>query len=128
MRTNLIKLKEDYRNAKTEKDFAEIKVKMQELIATDHNTFATCMTEMAKETADKAEEISVREQIKEILPAVSMSYIAKNYFGKTRQWLYQRVNGTSVNGKPSKMTIQEAKILETAFKDLGNKLSALQVY
>lgn len=57
-----------------------------------------------------------------ITSIVSMSYIAKNYFGKTRTWLYQRLNGNLVNGKPAMFTGEERIKLKFALDDIARKL------
>ena len=67
----------------------------------------------------------IRQQLGEIPEILSMSYIAKNYFGKSRTWLYQRVNGNKVNGKPAYFTRSERKQLQDALQDIGRKLSAI---
>lgn len=67
----------------------------------------------------------IRQQLGEIPEILSMSYIAKNYFGKSRTWLYQRVNGNKVNGKPAYFTRSERKQLQDALQDIGKKLSAI---
>ena len=36
--------------------------------------------------------------------ALSLSYIAQKYFGKSRAWLMQKVNGNTVNGKTAAFT------------------------
>ena len=67
----------------------------------------------------------IRQQLGEIPEILSMSYIAKNYFGKSRTWLYQRINGNNVNGKPAYFTRSERKQLQDALHDIGEKLSAI---
>lgn len=32
----------------------------------------------------------LRDKMKEVLPAISVSYIARKYFGKSSSWFYQR--------------------------------------
>jgi len=54
-----------------------------------------------------------------------MSYIAKTYFGKTKTWLYQRLNGNKVNGKEARFTEEEARQLQAALHDLGQRLSSI---
>ena len=124
MKDKILQLREQYANAQNNRQLVEVDRQVKELAAKDPSTFASVMIELAGETADRAQELSMREQLKEILPAVSLSYIAKNYFGKTRQWLYQRINGTKVNGKAAQFNNHEKKILETALNDLGSKLSS----
>lgn len=127
MKNEISKLKEQYQAARTDKQRAEIDSKIKALSTSDPDAFAAAMIELAKDTADHAEALTLREQISDIIPAVSLAYIAKHYFGKTRQWLYQRINGTIVNGKPAKLSPEELEILEDAFKDIGEKLSSLRV-
>lgn len=52
-----------------------------------------------------------------------MSYIAEHYFGKSRQWLYQRINGNIVNGKPADFTPDELKTFQSPYLSLGSSLS-----
>ena len=61
----------------------------------------------------------------DVLGALSLSYIAKNYFDRDKSWLYQRMNNSVVNGKPVAFTNSELKILADALGDLGQRLSAL---
>lgn len=72
-------------------------------------------------------EINLRNQLSEVSQIISLSYIAKNYFGKTRNWLYQRINGNTVNGKQSKFTPDELVQLQAALKDVGKKIGSLSI-
>lgn len=67
----------------------------------------------------------IRSRLGDTPEIVSMSYIAKNYFGKSRTWLYQRINGNKVNGKPVFFTRAERRQLQEALHDIGQKLSAI---
>ena len=51
--------------------------------------------------------------------------IAKQYFGKDKSWLYQRLNNATVNGKPISFTQDELKTLADSLGDLSNRLSAI---
>ena len=55
--------------------------------------------------------------------AISFSYIAKKYFGKSRGWLMQKVNGNIVNGKQASFTEDERKQFRAALQDLSKQLS-----
>lgn len=127
MKNEILKLRDRHHVAKTDKERAEIDNKIKALSVKDPDAFAAAMVVLAKETATRAEELTVREQINSLLPAVSLAYIAKTYFGKTRQWLYQRINGSTVNGKPARLTAEETERLEEAFKDIGIRLSSVRV-
>ena len=67
----------------------------------------------------------IKKKLGEMPKALSMSYIARRYFGKTSTWLYQRINGNKVNGKEARFTNDEAHKLQEALHDLGSKLSAI---
>ena len=55
----------------------------------------------------------------EVAKVISLSYVAKKYFGKTRTWLYQRINGNIVNGKPARFTDKERIRLSEALQDIS---------
>lgn len=59
--------------------------------------------------------------------AISLSYIAKTYFGKSKEWLYQRINGNTVNGKPAHFTEEETRQLQDALHDLGMQLLKIRL-
>ena len=71
----------------------------------------------------KRTDINMKEKLIEIQYIISLSYIAKRYFGKDKSWIYQRINGTCVNGKPAAFTNEELDILSNALKDIGTKIS-----
>jgi len=78
------------------------------------------------EIEDIKQTINIRKILEPILPAISVSYLAKNYFHKTPQWFYQRMNGNSVNGKPVKFSDSEIQTLNIAIKDIGKQLSTVR--
>ena len=72
-------------------------------------------------------ELSIREQLKDVSRIVSMSYIAETYFNKKKHWLYQRINGNVVNGKPASFKTEEIHKLNKAFKDISKKIGSVSV-
>lgn len=72
-------------------------------------------------------EITIRQQLKEVSEILSLSYIAKKYFNKTRTWLYQRINGNIVHGKAAKFTDEELETLRFALKDISNRIGSLTI-
>ena len=70
------------------------------------------------------EEVKIKLQLMEVSNIISLSYIAKNYFNKTRNWLYQKINGSTVNGKPACFTPSEIETLNYALKDIGKKIGS----
>lgn len=63
----------------------------------------TCEVELQ----DIGNEISLLEQLNKISNIVSLSYIAKRYFGKSKSWFSQRMQGHLVNGKEAGFTPDE---------------------
>ena len=76
----------------------------------------------AKNFIDKADDVLLRDKLGEIPEVISLSYIAKKYFGKSRNWLYQRINGYLVNGKPARFTNEERKKFVAAINDISDML------
>lgn len=65
---------------------------------------------------------SAREMIAPVLPFISVSALAKTYFGKSAAWFYQRLNGNIVHGKPVSFTEEELIKLSQALKDVAAQL------
>ena len=70
------------------------------------------------------EEAKIKVQLAEVSEIVSLSYIAKEYFNKTRTWLYQKINGNVVNGKEARFTESEIKTFNFAIQDISRKLGS----
>jgi hypothetical protein len=78
---------------------------------------------------DKIEnDINIKLQMQTISEMISLSYIADTYFNKTRQWLYQRINGNIVNGTTAGFSDDELMKLQFALKDISKKIGSLSVY
>jgi len=117
------KLKERYQNTENEKDISKIKTEMRELFKDNPDEFAASMAACMKESNQIADELILKQKLEEVLPIISVSYLAKNYFKKTPQWFYQRLNGNSVNGKVARFTPNELETLSMALKAIGQKIS-----
>ena len=76
---------------------------------------------------DELEERTVKMQMQEVSEMISLSYLARHYFNKSRSWLYQRLNGNTVNGKPARFTEEELTTLNNALKDISEKLGSLSI-
>ncbi len=118
------KLKNQYQNAKTDEEFSVIHDAMDLLYNANQDDFSEAMLTCIKETNQKADELILRQKLEDIMPVISISYLSKNYFKKTPQWFYQRLNGNNVNGKEAHFTSNELKILSLALKEIGQKLTA----
>lgn len=79
---------------------------------------------MRKIIAD-ADEMIFRAKLGDLPDALSFSYIAQKYFGKSRGWLMQKVNGNRVNGKIAAFTDEERRQFREALQDLSEKMAAV---
>lgn len=116
------------------KDDAESVKRKKELFAwfKEHNTeenkakvqlfFDKEMKEMAKGIEDLRKQIDAEKY--KILP---LSYIAKNYFGKSSSWLLQRINGYKVRGRTYSLTDEQKNIFNKAVKEVAEKISSVKL-
>jgi len=117
---NVPKFKEQYKRIKENftsvSDIAEIE------------QFSDDLVNISMQESDRTmEEIRIRYQLisnREIIP---FAYIARNYFNKSRTWLYQRINGNKVNGKPAEFSPTEAATFNHALQDISKRLSSIHV-
>ena len=69
----------------------------------------------------------IREKLGNLPEIINLSAVARRCFGKSRTWLYQRINGNRVNGKPAYFTRAERKQLLDFLHGLGNTLLAVKL-
>ena len=111
------KWKSEYVKCNTPEELADhkkhFKPVLKSLSPEDKKAFAQAFQDGARQSMDEAQAIvktvEIRQTLEKVLPFASMSYIAQHYFGRTRQWLYQRINGSAVNGRPANFTADELK-------------------
>lgn len=73
------------------------------------------------------EQLTIRERLEPVLPYLSISTLAKNYFNKSSSWFYQRLNGNKIHGKVCRFTEEELKTLNMALKDISHRISSLKL-
>lgn len=66
----------------------------------------------------------ILDNIKEIALYLKWGNISEDYFGFSRSWIYQRLNGYDGNGNPCKFTEAQKETLRKALRDLAQKLNA----
>ena len=120
-------LKDKFINAKSEKERESVREEMRQMCDDDAVSVATLAVEQIKETHTEIDAYLIRKQMEDILPCISLAYIAETYFKKSRQWLYQRVNGLLVNGKPARFTPEEIETLNFALQDMGKRLATTRI-
>lgn len=69
------------------------------------------------------EAYTLHQQLGSLAEVLNLAFIARNYFGKTRQWLYQRLKGLVVNGKPASFTPEEESRFRDALNDIGQRIA-----
>lgn len=87
------------------------------------NDFLESLDSKLIETKKALDVIDLRIELLEVAQYVSLSKIAKNYFGKSKEWLYQRINGYTVNGKAAEFTPTDRVKLSNALQDISRKLN-----
>lgn len=121
-------------SAKTEEDKSKADAMFQqlssELTIEERKLAGQLLREVLRErskerkyNAMKCEDFNAKEYIKDIEDVLNFSAIAKEYFGKDRAWLHQRINGSIVNGKKAAFTEEEKKIFVQALQDVSARIS-----
>ena len=91
------------------------------------NYIESSLRDFTTEIGEAVDKIGIKVQLAKVSKIVSMSYIAENYFQRTRQWLYKKINGNMVNGKPARFTDNEIKTLNFAIQDISKELGSLSI-
>lgn len=73
------------------------------------------------------EEYKIRDKMGDLADAINFAYIARKYFGKSRSWLYQRIKGNIVNGRPARFSPQEEAMFYEALEDIRTQLGAVTI-
>lgn len=88
--------------------------------------FADAISNQAQLTIAQSQmlidEYHFKQALKDIIPAVSWSYIAEEYFQKSRSWFSQRMNGYHVNHKVASFTGEEFELLSNSLLDLSERI------
>lgn len=88
---------------------------------------ASGLKALTMHTDELIKEIEIKIKLMEVSEIISLSYIAKKYFRKSRHWLYQKINGNIVNGKPAKFNEEEINTLNFALKDISKKIGSIAI-
>ena len=113
------------REAKTKEEKEAINKEMMELQAQSPEEYRDALESLIRETSDECENLRMADKLGEMTQIISMSYIAKHYFGKTRSWMAHKLNGNTINGKKAQFTDSEVQTLKTALQDISKKLGSL---
>ncbi|MDR1054450.1 MAG: DUF5053 domain-containing protein, partial [Prevotellaceae bacterium] len=98
-----------------------------ELALKDNKELAKYKKQLLSETqlvVNEAKKFVVKRKLEAVMPFITLSEISRQYFGNSRQWLYQRINEDNVNGKPAEFTGNEIKRLSEALEDIADRLKS----
>ena len=124
MKAKIEELRKRFIDAKTEAERDAIRDEMRHYCDMDASAVADAALESIRATNATLRDSVLRKKLENILPAVSVSYIANKYFQRTPQWFYQRLNGNIVNGKSASFTADEKKRLHDSLIEISNNLNA----
>ncbi len=125
MYNKIKQLAEQNRNAKTKEEKEAVRAEMYKLQEENPQEYESALKSLIKETAKEVEALTMAEKLGEVTKIVSMSYLAKKYFGKTRSWLAQRLNENTVNGKRTKFTDNEIETMRYALTDISKTIGSI---
>lgn len=116
------KLDETEYQAYEEADFERLKAMSPEEREQDIKDLSQGV-EMAVEFAkQEMSELALYKKLGDVSKYVSLSQVATDYFGKTKQWLYQRLKNYNVNNKPATFTSDEKEQFRQALLDISRKI------
>ena len=124
---NIRELLNKLNSAETEQQQSEIMSEIKQLFdnlspeeqAEVQADFNLAFDEKMQEGQQLIERIDLAIELAQAAKYVSLSEISKNYFGKSRSWLHQRIKGNIVHGKPARFTSEERRKLSHAFEDIS---------
>ncbi|MDR1729831.1 MAG: DUF5053 domain-containing protein [Prevotellaceae bacterium] len=114
-------------NAKSDAERDKLEIEFEKLANEAPKGFQKAVMESAKKPLEDAKELKVKEQLEKVSDMISMAYIARVYFNKSKSWLSQRINEFDVNGKPAKFLPEEVETLNFAIQDISNKLGSVRI-
>ena len=106
-------------------DVTEGKTPVVQLTAGEYEQGINEFDDGMRKIIAEADEMIFRAKLGDLPEALSFSYIAQKYFGKSRGWLMQKVNGNKVNGKIASFTDEERRQFRGALQDLSEKMTAV---
>ncbi len=67
-------------------------------------------------------ETKMKQKVDDILLDISWAQLSKKYFGKSRSWLNQKLNGMDSNGGTGDFNEKEKQRLKEALQDLSQRI------
>lgn len=73
---------------------------------------------------EETKKTTVRQALDEVYEEINWAYLAKNYFGKSRSWLYHKFSGTN-NGVADDFNDIDRDKLKQALKDIAARINGV---
>jgi hypothetical protein len=129
-REEIERLKNEFVSLKTEEERKAFDVKFRSHLSSksekEKQEFADAFADSARADVKRirkfCNEATLKVKMENILGVVSMAYIAREYFHKSKFWFSQKLNGNIKNGTVTSFTEEELKILSFALRDISLKL------
>ena len=125
MKARLDALKKEWAATKDETTRKEIDEKINALVDEDPEEFSRAFQQSALEAIAKAAKLrseEVKEKLSPVMKVVNWSYVAETYFGKTKAWFSQKLNGKPAGKSIAFFKREELNILADALRDISRKL------
>lgn len=90
----------------------------------------TLVTAFTKERLQHVDEgiATIKQTIdNEMYRLLPIGYIAEKYFHKSRSWLYQRLNGSTVRGKVYTLNTEQKATFNMALHDIAESIGSLRL-
>lgn len=66
--------------------------------------------------------MTMKQTLQDILLDISWARLSMRYFGRSRSWLHQKLDGRNSNGGDGDFSEQEREQLRAALKDLSRRI------
>ena len=123
----IIELRNEFVKTQSKEKREEIMQRIDELSESNPQEFAEAAEDMAKAVVLAMDREKLKKRLEPILEIVPYSYIAKKYFHKSASWFAQRLNGSMHNGKRESFNSAEIALLDSAIKDIANKIDSVDL-
>ena len=104
------------------KEKARMFNELQDLMAEGGEEVAQEYLEGLDNLQKRVNEEFLKQNLEFIRKSMNLTFIAKEYFGKSHAWLSQRINGNLVNGKPAHFTEEELKHLKLTLNEISTRI------
>ena len=69
----------------------------------------------------KQQNTTARQVLADVYEEINWAYLAKNYFGKSRSWLYHKFSGIN-NGTPDDFSDVDRERLKSSLQDIAERI------